>query len=97
MVTVVTVAAVKVIGAILVGALLVIPAAAARLLSHSMRSFFWLSVLFATASTIAGILLPIELELPVPSGAAIILLAGALFAIAAILRGIVPSLKGQAA
>lgn len=97
MVTVVTVAAVKVIGAILVGALLVIPAAAARLLSHSMRSFFWLSVLFATVSTIAGILLPIELELPVPSGAAIILLAGALFASAAILRGIVPSLKGQAA
>lgn len=97
MVTVVTVAAVKVIGAILVGALLVIPAAAARLLSHSMRSFFWLSVLFATVSTIAGILLPIEFELPVPSGAAIILLSGALFAIAAILRGIVPSLKGQAA
>ncbi len=96
LVTVVTVAAVKVIGAILVGALLVIPAAAARLLSHSMRGFFWLSVLFATVSTIAGILLPIELGLPVPSGAAIILLAGALFALAATLRGIVPSLKGQA-
>jgi zinc transport system permease protein len=47
-------------------------------------------------STIAGILLPIELELPVPSGAAIILLAGAMFALAAVLRGLVPALKGQA-
>ena len=97
LVTVVTVASVKVIGAILVGALLVIPAAAARLLSRSLRGFFWLSVLFATLSTLAGILVPIELELPVPSGAAIILFSGALFALAAIARGIVPALKGQVA
>lgn len=97
LVTVVTVASVKVIGAILVGALLVIPAAAARLLSRSLRGFFWLSVLFATLSTLAGILVPIEFELPVPSGAAIILFSGALFALAAIARGIVPALKGQVA
>ncbi|THF66149.1 metal ABC transporter permease [Pseudothauera nasutitermitis] len=95
LVTVVTVASVKVIGAILVGALLVIPAASARLLSRSLRGFFWLSVAFATLSTLAGILLPIELALPVPSGAAIILFAGTLFALAAIARGTVPALKGQ--
>ena len=97
LVTIVTVASVKVIGAILVGALLIIPAAAARLLSRSLRGFFWLSVLFATLSTVAGVLLPIEFELPVPSGAAIILFAGALFALAAIARGTVPALKGQVA
>jgi zinc transport system permease protein len=94
LVTVVTVASVKVIGAILVGALLVIPAAAARLLSQSLRGFFWLSVRIATFSTLAGILLPIELALPLPSGAAIILVAGAVFMLAAIVRGLVPGLKG---
>jgi zinc transport system permease protein len=39
LVTLVTVASVKVIGAILVGALLVIPAAAARLVSQSLKGF----------------------------------------------------------
>lgn len=95
LVTLVTVASVKVIGAILVGALLVVPAATARLLSLSLRGFFWLSVLIATLSTQLGILVPIELELPVPSGAAIILTAGALFGLAAIVRGLTPALKGH--
>lgn len=95
LVSLVTVAAVKVIGAILVGALLVIPAAAARLLSQSLRGFFWLSVLIATCSTLAGIFLPIALELPIPSGAAIIMVAGLAFAFAAIARGTLPSLKGN--
>lgn len=95
LVTVVTVASVKVIGAILVGALLVIPAAAARLLSQSLRGFFWLSVLIATLSTQAGILLPIEFALPLPSGAAIILVAGGVFLLATLVRGLVPSLRGM--
>lgn len=95
LVTLITVAAVKVIGAILVGALLVIPAAAARLLSQSLKGFFWLSVLIATISTLLGILLPIVLDLPIPSGAAIIMIAGIAFALAAIARGVVPSLKGN--
>ena len=95
LVTLITVAAVKVIGAILVGALLVIPAAAARLLSQSLKGFFWISVLLATVSTLCGILLPIVFDLPIPSGAAIILVAGIAFALAAIARGVVPSLKGN--
>ena len=95
LVTLITVAAVKVIGAILVGALLVIPAAAARLLSQSLKGFFWISVAIATVSTLCGILLPIVFDLPVPSGAAIILVAGVAFALAAIARGTVPSLKGN--
>jgi zinc transport system permease protein len=87
LVTLITVAAVKVIGAILVGALLVIPAAAARLLSQSLKGFFWCSVLIATVSTLCGILAPIIFDLPIPSGAAIILVAGIAFALAAIARG----------
>ncbi|MFK8333221.1 metal ABC transporter permease [Pseudomonas sp. BJa5] len=97
LVTLVTVAAVKVIGAILVGALLVIPAAAARLLSQSLKGFFWASVLIATLSTLVGILLPIVFDLPVPSGAAIILVAGGFFALAALARGLVPRLQGNPA
>ncbi|MBA1200323.1 metal ABC transporter permease [Pseudomonas capeferrum] len=97
LVTLVTVAAVKVIGAILVGALLVIPAAAARLVSQSLKGFFWVSVLIATLSTLLGILLPIVLDLPVPSGAAIILVAGACFALAALARALVPRLQGNPA
>ncbi|WP_236166474.1 metal ABC transporter permease [Pseudomonas juntendi] len=97
LVTLVTVAAVKVIGAILVGALLVIPAAAARLVSQSMKGFFFLSVLIATISTLFGILLPIVFDLPVPSGAAIILVAGLCFALAALARALVPRLQGNPA
>ncbi|MGE8406774.1 MAG: metal ABC transporter permease [Pseudomonas sp.] len=97
LVTLVTVAAVKVIGAILVGALLVIPAAAARLVSQSLKGFFWASVLIATFSTLIGILLPIVFDLPVPSGAAIILVAGSFFALAALARGVVPRLQGNPA
>ncbi|MQG93044.1 metal ABC transporter permease [Pseudomonas sp. MN1F] len=97
LVTLVTVASVKVIGAILVGALLVIPAAAARLVSQSLKGFFFVSVLIATLSTLLGILLPIVLDLPVPSGAAIILVAGTCFALAALARALVPRLQGNPA
>ncbi|MNG90624.1 High-affinity zinc uptake system membrane protein ZnuB [compost metagenome] len=97
LVTLVTVAAVKVIGAILVGALLVIPAAAARLVSQSLKGFFFVSVLIATVSTLLGILLPIVFDLPVPSGAAIILVAGICFALAALARALVPRLQGNPA
>ena len=97
LVTLVTVASVKVIGAILVGALLVIPAAAARLVSQSLKGFFFISVLIATLSTLLGILLPIMFDLPVPSGAAIILVAGICFALAALARALVPRLQGNPA
>ncbi|MCO7516297.1 metal ABC transporter permease [Pseudomonas guariconensis] len=97
LVTLVTVASVKVIGAILVGALLVIPAAAARLVSQSLKGFFFASVVIATLSTLLGILLPIVFDLPVPSGAAIILVAGACFALAALARALVPRLQGNPA
>lgn len=95
LVTMVTVASVKVIGAILVGALLVIPAACARLVSRSLRGFFWGSVVISVVSTLAGILLPIVFNLPVPSGAAIILVAGSLFLLAAVARSLVPAMKGD--
>ncbi|MBK1663808.1 zinc ABC transporter permease [Rhodospirillum rubrum] len=86
LVTVVTVASVKIIGAILVGALLVIPAAAARVAARSLRGFFLLSIVFATLSAVAGILIPVHFDLPIPSGGAIILAAGLLFLGASVAR-----------
>lgn len=79
MIALVTVASVKVVGAILVGALLLIPATAARLISRNGREFFWFSVCFSTLSCLLGVLLPMAGALPIPSGAAIVMIASAFF------------------
>ncbi|MBE0507182.1 MAG: metal ABC transporter permease [Marinospirillum sp.] len=86
LIALVTVASVKIIGAILVGALLLIPATAARLISRSGREFFWYSILFATVSCLLGILLPMAGALPIPSGAAIVLIASLSFLFALLVR-----------
>jgi len=86
MVTIVTIAAVKIVGAILVGALLVIPAATARILANSLKGFVAISVALASIACVAGVLLPIEFALPLPSGAAIILVAGSFFLLALTLK-----------
>ncbi len=86
MVTIITVASVKIIGAVLVEALLVIPAASARNLSRSMRGFFFYSATFSTLSCVIGIVVPMELEIPVPSGGAIILVAAFFFAATTAIR-----------
>lgn len=70
-----TVAAVKIIGAILVGALLLIPAASARLLANNLRSMLIWSILIATTSALTGVLLPMYMLWAVPTGPAIILVA----------------------
>jgi len=88
LVTVVTVAAVKIIGAILVEALLIIPAAAARNVSRSLRGFFGWSVVLCTVSCVVGILAPMMLDVRVPSGAAIILVAAVFFGVTALWRGL---------
>ncbi|WP_028305105.1 metal ABC transporter permease [Oceanospirillum maris] len=79
LIALITVAAVKIIGAVLVGALLLIPATTARLISHNLRDFFIRTLLISTTCCVAGVLLPMGLEIPIPSGAAIVLLASSLF------------------
>ncbi|MBY6016465.1 metal ABC transporter permease [Ferrimonas balearica] len=79
MITLITIAAVKIIGAVLVGALLLIPGATARLLTRDMGAFVRLSALLATLACVLGTLLPMEMGLPIPSGAAIILLSATAF------------------
>ena len=75
-ITLLTVACVKIVGAVLVEALLLIPAAAARNIVSSMRGFVIWSVIISTVSCIAGVLIPMQFGLPIPSGGAIIMGCG---------------------
>ncbi len=86
LIALVTVAAVKIIGAILVGALLLIPAASARLISANLKQMVCWSVLIATSSAILGVLMPMYGEWAVSSGPAIILFACVWFAFMLLMR-----------
>ena len=93
LVTILTVACVKIVGAVLVEALLLIPAAAARNLNRSIRGFVWWSIIFSTVSCIAGIYLPMRFDLPVPSGGAIILVGALIFIVTLLIRMTVPRFR----
>lgn len=80
-VTVITIASVKIIGSILVEALLLIPAASAKNLSKSIKSFVSYSIIFSLISCLLGIYLPIHFNISIPSGGAIILIASTIFLI----------------
>jgi zinc transport system permease protein len=88
--TILTVACVKIVGAVLVEALLLIPAAAARNLTHSMRGFVLTSIAFSTVSCLVGVYAPLRFDLPLPSGGAIILTAALLFVVTLLIRMAVP-------
>lgn len=97
MITVITVASLKIVGAVLVEALFIIPAAAARNVSRSMHGFFFLSMTFASASCLLGVIVPMQFEIPVPSGGAIILAASCIFALTALVRACCGSFKEASA
>ena len=72
---------IKVVGIVLVSALIVTPAAAAYQLTESFRKMMALSAAFGVGSCVSGLLLSAWLN--VPSGAAIVLLATAAFFVCA--------------
>jgi zinc transport system permease protein len=86
MIALLTVACVKIIGAVLVEALLLIPAAAARNLVTSVRGFIVWSVGFSTVSCLLGVYVPMHWDLALPSGGAIILIAATFFLITTVIR-----------
>ena len=86
MITLLTVACLKIVGAVLVEALLLIPAAAARNIVSSMRGFVIWSVIISTVSCIAGVLIPMQFGLPIPSGGAIIMVAASIFFLTTLFR-----------
>lgn len=71
------VASLKIIGALLVGALVVVPAAAAKNLASTMKGYLWWSVAIATSGSVGGLFL--SSAFPVPSGGAIVLALSGLF------------------
>ena len=96
LVTILTVACVKIIGAVLVEALLLIPAAAARNLNRSIRGFVMWSIVFSTVSCLVGIYAPMRWDLPVPSGGAIILTGAVIFLVTMLIRMTVPRYREAA-
>ena len=92
-ITIITVASVKIIGAALVEALLLIPAAASKNLSRSISSFVSYSIVFSTLSCILGILLPLIFDLSVPSGPAIIIISAIIFFITMLIKNISSKFK----
>ncbi|WP_314010956.1 metal ABC transporter permease [Pseudostreptobacillus hongkongensis] len=92
-ITIITVASVKIIGAALVEALLLIPAAASKNLSRSISSFVSYSIVFSTLSCILGILLPLIFDLSVPSGPAIIIISATIFFITMLIKNISSKFK----
>lgn len=78
------VAALKVVGVLLVSALLVLPGAAARKIWDLWPGFLAGSIAFAVLSVVGGLLLSVAID--VAPGAAIILLGTALFLLAPVFR-----------
>ncbi len=93
LITLVTVSSIKIIGASLVEALFLIPAASAKNLSKSIRTFFVYSILFSLISCILGILLPLYFDITIPSGGSIILVAAIIFFITVLIKNLKRSLK----
>ncbi len=80
----VVIAGLRVVGVILINALLVLPAAAAKRMAHSVGEMFLLAPGIGVASVLAGLALSFQWN--VPSGPAIALVAGAIFLASALVR-----------
>jgi zinc transport system permease protein len=91
LIALITVASVKIIGAVLVGALLLIPAASARLIASNLKQLLILSVLFSSSASVFGVLIPMFGQWPISAGPAITLFACGWFLICLMIR----QLRGQ--
>lgn len=83
----------KVIGALLVEAMVVVPAAAARNLARSARSYLALSIAISLASGVAGLFLSAEVQ--VPSGGAVVLFLSVAFFLTLGVAGVLALLRGD--
>lgn len=82
---VVILATTQVIGAILVAAILVIPASVARMLTDRFARMLWLSTVIGAACGFSGMVASYHLD--VSSGAAVVLVGAALFAVVFVATG----------
>jgi ABC-type Mn2+/Zn2+ transport system permease subunit len=72
-----TVLGVKILGIVLVSALIVLPAATARMITHSFKSYLVTAIVVSELVILTGLILSFALDLP--SGAVIVLLGTAVF------------------
>jgi len=72
---------VRAVGVLLVTAVLIVPAATARNFARNSRQLFFLSLAFSYVSCAGGLLISAQPWAGVPAGAAIVLLACAMFAV----------------
>ena len=84
--TIAIVVSLKIVGALLVEAMVVVPAAASRNLARSVRGYFFGSIACATVAGVAGI--AISTAWAVPTGGAVILGLSALFFLTLIAGGV---------
>lgn len=87
------VAAVKVVGIVLISAFLVIPAASARLVTNRFVTMTWLAILFGVTSAATGLWGSYWLD--IPSGAAIVVLQSAVFMVCVIVIPLQRKLGGR--
>jgi manganese/iron transport system permease protein len=73
----------KIVGAILVFAMILIPASTAYQLTHSLTTMTWYSVVIGVVTAVVGVLISATWD--VPSGPAIVLLATAVFFLSVLL------------
>jgi len=78
--------AIRAVGILLVTALLVVPAAAARNVARGIVSAFWAAIAIAVVSGLLGIASSYYLD--TATGATVVLFASAFFAITALLKGL---------
>jgi zinc transport system permease protein len=84
---------IKAVGALLINALLVVPAAAAANVARNLRQMFWLTLVFCLGSGMAGFFLSLWVEVPVrgravkfgPSGTIVVVSVG-VFALSMLAR-----------
>lgn len=92
LVTAAIVVSLKVIGALLVEAMIVVPAAAARNLARDTRGYLGFSILTAVVAGIAGLFVSSRLQ--VPSGGAVVLALSVLFFCTLVAGGVRRSVRG---
>lgn len=77
MLAIATVLGVKILGIILISALLIIPPATSRLITGSFKSYFFAAIVLSEIAVLAGLFISYQFNLP--SGASIVLVSTALF------------------
>ncbi len=85
---------IRLVGILLVGALLVIPPAAARLVSRNLRQEIWIAVTFGMIAGVGGVTFSYAAD--VPCGPAIVLVSIALFLVSLALSRVAIPARGRA-